>query len=76
MSRSDDPILCNRCAAVADLGMTCVGPRCRNCGCDNARRPDEELESIWGPFHVEVSEETERLWGPLSVPASEGRGDW
>ena len=36
-AKETDPRFCNCCGAVADLGMTCVGPRCRNCGCDNAR---------------------------------------
>ena len=55
---------CNRCGKPADLGMTCVGPRCEACGCDTAR---DEVPSVWGPFDVEVSEKTRRLWGPLTL---------
>lgn len=66
---------CSKCGAKADLGMTCVGPRCRNCGCDNAR-PFGEVPG-WGPLYIEPSEETRRLWGPLS-PAeyAAGRNEW
>lgn len=74
--KDTDPRTCNKCGVRADMGMTCVGPRCQRCGCDNARPFGEERESIWGPLHVEISEKTECLWGPLYVPTYEGREDW